>query len=218
MKTLATDIFLERALINLDWVLYILVFSMILVAIGRLLLSNNFESLRKFEQFQEVNDNQRLFGLLFQLLFSILISSILLNYFTQDYDFLLHTPLLKVAFLSSCILLFFGLRSILGKTASFAFGIHHDRSYNDKTFNYFRIYSVSALWVSVLLFYFSGIDQWILATILALVLILIRVIAYAVVLKNQQAKQSKIWYYNILYLCALEILPLLVLCKFVNIW
>lgn len=218
MKILATNLFVERSVADLDWVLYILVTSMALVAIGRVLFNNNFESLNKFEKFQEVNDNQRLFGLLFQFVFALLISALALNYFTEEYDSLLNTPLLKVVFLSSCILLFFGIRSILGKVASFAFGISHDRSFNAKAFNYFRVHSVALLWVGVLLFYFSSLHQLILAATLLFFLLLIRIVAYYTVMNHQEVKQSKIWYYNILYLCALEILPLLVLFKFLNIW
>ena len=54
--------------------------------------------------------------------------------------------------------------------------------------------------------------------VLLLLLITIRAYNYVFIFKNQPDKQSKILYYNILYLCALEILPLLVLFKFLNLW
>lgn len=218
MKNLASIVFLERPIEDLDWVLYVLIFTMILVAVGRVAFYNNFESLKKFDSFQEVNDNQGLFGMMFQVLFAVLVSTILFSYFTPDFDYVLYTPYIKVGVLSALILLFFATRSTLGRIASFAFGISYDQNFNLKTFNFFRAYSVAALWISVLLFYFSTINKLVLLFLLVLFLFFIRAISYLRVLKNKEAEKSKIWYYNILYLCALEILPLLVLFKFLNTW
>lgn len=218
MKNLASIVFLERPIEDLDWVLYVLIFTMILVAVGRVAFYNNFESLKKFDSFQEVNDNQGLFGMMFQVLFAVLVSTILFSYFTPDFDYVLYTPYIKVGVLSALILLFFATRSTLGRIASFAFGISYDQSFNLKAFNFFRAYSVAALWISVLLFYFTAIDKLVLLLLLVLFLFFIRAISYLRVLKNKEAEKSKIWYYNILYLCALEILPLLVLFKFLNTW
>jgi len=218
MKNLASIIFLERPVEDLDWVIYILVLTMVIVAIGRVLFNNNFESLRRFDRFLEVNDNQALFGLLFQIVFAILFSSIIVTFFSGKYDYLLHTPYLKVGVLSILILVFFGVRTLLNRVASFAFGITYDRIYNTKTFNYFRVYLVVALWIAILLFYFTPINRFILLGILLIFMIIIRVVSYMRVMKNQQDKKSKIWYYNILYLCALEILPMLVLFKLLSVW
>lgn len=218
MKNLASIIFLERPVEDLDWVIYLLVLVMVIVSVGRIVFNNNFESMRRFDRFLEVNDNQALFGLLFQIVFAILVSSIVVSFFTDKYDYLLHTPYLKVAVSSLLILVFFGVRTLLNRIASFAFGISYDRSYNSKTFNYFRVYLVTALWIGVLLFYFSSINNIILLIVLLLFMIIIRIISYMRVMKNQQDKKSKIWYYNILYLCALEILPMLVLFKLLSVW
>lgn len=218
MKTLATISFLERPIENLDWVLYILIFSMTFIVIGRVLFNNNFESLNKIERFQEVNDNQSLFGLMFQLLYAILFSTILTGYLTMDYDYIFHLPIYKALAFGGIILIFFFVRSIMGKVASYAFGIAYDKNFNLKIFNYYRAYSVGILWLVVLLFYFSDIKKLILLAILAALLLIIRVMTYKMIFNNQQDKQTKIWYYNILYLCALEALPLLVLLKFLNIW
>lgn len=57
MKTLAASIFVERPTESLDWVIYILVGSLLVIAISRILFANNVESLKKIERFQEVNDN-----------------------------------------------------------------------------------------------------------------------------------------------------------------
>lgn len=218
MSSIATVFFLERPVDNLDWVIYILVSTLLLIVVGRLLFSNNYEALTNIERFQEINDNQALFGLVFQLSFAVLTGTILMDYLVSDYDYIFHTPALKVLAVAVLILIFFSIRSVLGAVAAYAFGISQDRNFNLKTTNYFRVYSVVLLWIAVLLFYFTTIFKPVILAVLMVLLVLIRISMYRYLFKNQPDKQSKIWYYNILYLCALEILPLLVLLKFLNVW
>src|SRR5690625_4137438 len=175
MINLTSIIFLESPVEDYVWVIYILVFIMMIVAIGRVMFNNKIESLRRFDLFLDVYYNQALFEMLFQVVFAILVSSIIVTYFSGKYDYLLHTPYLKVGVLSILILSFFGVRTLLNRVASFAFGITYDRSYNTKTFNYFRVYLVVALWIAILLFYFTPINRIILLGILLIFMIIIRV-------------------------------------------
>lgn len=219
MKTLAASIFLERPYESLDWVIYILVATLMVITICRVLFSNNVESLRRIEKFQEVNDNQGPFAFVCQILFAVLISTLIYNYLTDEYNFIFHTPILKVLAISVIILIVFGLRTLLGMIAAYAMGISFDQNFNLKTSNFYRAYSVGILWIAVLIFYFSGIPYKMPILIgTGVILIVIRAMQYIYKFQNQNEKQSKIWYYNILYLCALEILPLLVLFKFLIMW
>src|SRR5690606_2263755 len=218
MKTFLSVFFLERPVEIFDWVIYILVFTMLMIVIARVLFSYNFEALKRFGRFLEVNENQLLFGFIFQVSFSALVGALLMGYLASGYDYIFYTPLLKTIAVGVLILGFIGLRAALGAVAAYAFGISFDRNFNLKTNNFFRVYTVAALWISVLLFYFSDIWNSVILVVLLLILIIIRAFNYLYVFKNQPDKQSKILYYNILYLCALEILPLLVLFKFLNMW
>lgn len=219
MKTLAASIFLERPVESLDWVIYILIATMFVIIISRVLFSNNFESLSKIEKYQEVNDNQGPFAFICQILFAVLVSTLTMNYLTKEYDFIFHTPVFKVLAVAVIILLVYGIRNLMGIIAAYAMGISFDQNFNLKTSNYYRAYSVGVLWLSVLLFYFSGIPQkMVILVVTGIILVFIRILQYAYKFQNQSEKQSKIWYYNILYLCALEILPLLVMFKFLTMW
>lgn len=218
MKILASAFFLERPIENLDWVIGILVLTLVFIAIGRVLFSNNYEALTNIDRFQEINDNQALFGLVFQISFAVLSGAILIDYVGADYDFVLNTPTIKLVTIAFFILLFFGIRFVLGSTAAYAFGITQDRNFNMKATNYFRVFSVGLLWVAVLLLYFSEILKPIILVATIVGLAIIRFLTYRYLFNNQPDKQTKIWYYNILYLCALEILPLLVLLKYLNVW
>lgn len=218
MKIAVSTFFLERPVDNPDWVIYILVLTLAFIVIGRILFSNNYEALTHIERFQDVNDNQALFGLIFQISFAVLSGVILISYVMPDYDYIFHTPIIKVITIAFLILVFFAARYLLGLIAAYAFGITQDRNFTLKTTNYFRVYSVGVLWFAVLLLYFSEILKPVILIVGVVLLIIIRFLTYRYLIKNQQDKQTKTWYYNILYLCALEILPLLVFLKFLKTW
>lgn len=218
MKIVASVIFLDRPVESLEWVLYILILSMALIVVGRILFNNIFEELFRFEKFQEINDNQGLFGIMLQVVFALLISSLSLGYLLSDYDYIFHTPIIKVLAVTVVLLLFFSLRTLLGRVGAFALGVAYDASYNLKTFNIFRAYAVGVLWMGTLLFYFSNMHKPTLLIILAGLLLFIRVQTYIYLYKTQTDKQTRFWYYIILYLCTLEILPIMVVFKFLNIW
>lgn len=215
---ISTVFYVERPIESTDWVIYLLLITLALIGIGRLLFSGNFESINNLERFLEINDNQRVLSFLLQITLALLLGGILVNYIRLDYDYLLHTPLLKVAMISVVLLLFFGLRSFLGYLARYAFGISMDYNQVLKVSNYYRIYAVGLLWVGVLLYYYSTISPLIILIILGIILLVFRGIQYVYNLKKQPESQRSVLYYNILYLCTLEILPVLVLFKFLTMW
>ncbi|MFV0305293.1 MAG: DUF4271 domain-containing protein [Moheibacter sp.] len=215
---ISTVFYVERPIESTDWVIYLLLITLALIGIGRLLFSGNFESINNLERFLEINDNQRVLSFLLQITLALLLGGILVNYIRLDYDYLLHTPLLKVAMISVVLLLFFGLRSFLGYLARYAFGISMDYNQALKVSNYYRIYAVGLLWVGVLLYYHSTISPLIILIILGIILLVFRGIQYVYNLKKQPESQRSVLYYNILYLCTLEILPVLVLFKFLTMW
>jgi len=217
MKTLISAIFVQRPAENLDWVIYILFFSVLLMALNRILFSNNFKALASIERFVEVNDNQGIFSLSLQLVFAALLGALLVPYIIPDYDFIFYTPVLKVLAVAVIVLLFFVLRSLFGSLGLFAFKIPSDQHLNFRSSSYYRAYSVMVLWIAVTLYYFSGLNRLAIFIVSIIILLIIRMLHIIYKYRNQPEQQTKIWYYNILYLCALEILPLLVLFKFLTV-
>lgn len=218
MKTLASVIFIERPVEDLDWVVFVLVFTLLVIVVGRLLFANNFQALGNLERFVEVNDNQGIFSLSFQIVFAVLGGALLVPYLISDYDFVFYTPTLKMLGMAGIILLFFLFRYLFQFLGIFAFKIPLDQNLSFRSSSYYRVYSVIVLWIAVLLYYFSDWQKLSILLIAAVILLIIRGLQIVYKYRNQQDQQTKIWYYNILYLCALEILPLLVLFKFLNLW
>lgn len=209
---------MERPVENLDWVIGVLMGSMLVLAISKTLFTNNFHALGNLEQFLEVNDNQQIFALLNQFLFAALLGALCVPYLTQDYDYIFDRPIYKVLAISVIMVLFFWGKSLFSAVSAFAFKISYNNPLNLKISSYYRFYSVAILWVSVLLFYFAGLPRFPIFVACIVILIILRALQFVYRMKNQEAELRQNWYYNILYLCALEILPLLVLYKFLTIW
>lgn len=218
MIVLTSAIFIERPAEDLDWVIGVLIGSMLILVVSKTLFVNNFHALGNLERFLEVNDNQQIFALVNQLLFAVLIGAISVPYLTADYDYIFDRPIHKVIAVSIIMIFFFWGKSLFSAVSAFAFKISYNNPLNLKVSSYYRFYSVAVLWVSVLLFYFTGLPRLPVFILCISILLILRAIQFIYRMKNQEGQLSQNWYYNILYLCALEILPLLVLCKFLTIW
>lgn len=218
MIVLTSTAFLERPVENLDWVIGCLVGSMLILVISKTLFSNNFYVIGNLERFLEVNDNQQIFALVNQILFSFLLGTLSIPYFTQDYDYIFATPFSKVLVVSVIMILFIWGKSFFSALSAFAFKIPYNNSLNLKIASFYRLYSVAILWVSVLLLYFSGLPRLPIFLSCISVLVILRAYQFIQRLKIQKEEFRQNWYYNILYLCALEILPLLVMYKILTVW
>lgn len=218
MIVLTSTIFAERAFENLNWVIVVLVVTMLALVISKVLFSNNFDALNSLERFLSINDNQQIFSLISQFLFAVLLGTLCTTYITNDYNYIFYSPIIKAITVAVILIIFFWIKSFFSRISAFAFKVSYNNIANSKIATYFRVYSVGILWTSVLLFYFSDLSRLMVFVVCIAVLIILRGLNFFYRFKNQQEQISKNWYYNILYLCALEILPLLVLYKFLTIW
>lgn len=218
MIVLTTTIFTERPTENLNWVIAILVISLLVLVISKVLFSNHFYAIGNLERFVDVNDNQQIFSLINQFIFAILLGSLCVPYLTQDYDYIFYLPITKALIVALALVLFFWLKFFFASLGAYAFKVAHNNTFNFRVSSYYRFYSVMVLWLTVLLFYFSDLPKLPIFLVCIAVLIVIRALQFVYRTRNQQEQISTNWYYNILYLCALEILPLLVLYKFLTIW
>src|SRR5690606_35653361 len=207
MIVLTSMIFAERSAENLNWVIGVLMITMLVLVISKVLFTNNFYAIGNLERFLEVNDNQQIFSLVNQFLFAILLGSLFVPYLTEDYDYIFYQPLVKAVITGVILLLFFWLKSFFAALGAYAFKLSQNNTVNFRVSSYYRFYSVAVLWLAVLLFYFSDLPRLLIFAVCLASLVILRILNFTYKLKNQQEQISKNWYYNILYLCALEILP-----------
>lgn len=218
MIVLTSMIFAERSYENLNWVIIMLMATLLVLVISRILFSNHFYAVGSLEKFVEVNDNQQIFSLINQILFAILLGSLFVPYLIEDYDLIFFKPIVKAIAIAVILLLFFWTKSLFAVLGTYAFKLSYKNTLNFRVASFYRFYSVGVLWLAVLLFYFTELPRLIVFGACLIILVLFRVLNFTFQIKNQQEQISKNWYYNILYLCALEILPLLVLYKFLTVW
>ncbi len=218
MIVLTSPVFIDRSIDNLDWVIGILVGTMLIMALSKALFSNNFYALNSLERFLDVNDNQQIFSLINQFLFVILLGTLCVPYLVDDYDYVFYLPVLKALAIAVILILFFWIKSVFATLTAFAFKVSYNNTFNSRVSSYYRFYSIIVLWLSVLLLYFSDLPRFPVFIVCITILVILRALQFIYRAKNQQEQLAKNWYYNILYLCALEILPLLVLYKFLTVW
>lgn len=218
MIVLTSIIFVDRSVENLNWVIIMLMAALLVLVVSRILFTNHFYAIGSLEKFVEVNDNQQIFSLINQVLFAVLLGSLFVPYLIEDYDLIFFKPITKAAAIAVILLLFFWIKSLFVVLGSYAFKLSYNNTHNFRVASFYRFYSVGVLWLAVLLFYFTDFSRLIIFGICLLILVLFRILNFTYQIKNQQEQISKNWYYNILYLCALEILPLLVLYKFLTVW
>lgn len=218
MILFASNVFLYRPVGELDWVIYLLGCVMLLLVVSKLLFTNNYSAFGNLERFIEINDNQGLFALVFQVMFALLLGALLLPNLTSDYDYIFHTPVIKTVTFAVLILLYFLLKKIITNIGVYAFRIEVDSLKNSKITSYFKVYEVGLLFISVPVYYFSSLPKTVVLIAFAIIFLIINALKLSKMFADRMNKETKIWYYNILYLCALEILPLLVLFKFLTKW
>lgn len=218
MILFASSVFFYRTAGELDWVIYLLGCVMLMLVVTKLLFTNNYSAFGNLERFVEINDNQGLFALVFQVMFALLLGALLLPSLTTDYDYIFHTPMLKTVAFAVLILLYFLLKKIITNIGVYAFKIQVDRQKNSKITSYFKIYEVGLLFVSVPVYYFSSLPETTVLVAFTIIFLIINALKLRETFAGSTGKETKIWYYNILYLCALEILPLFVLFKFLTKW
>ena len=218
MIVLTSNLFIERNVESLNWVIGVLVFVLLLSVISRVLFTSNYFALKNVEIFTEVNDNQLLFSITNQIMFALLIGTLAAPYLTQDFDFVFLHPISKAIMVGVLMILFFWVKYFFTVLGNFAFKSNQDLTTLIRVSSFYRSYSVVVMWIAVVLFYFTSIPKIPILVLCLLSLILLRAFQLRYRFKLQPDQNSRDWYYNILYLCALEILPLLVLGKFLTIW
>lgn len=218
MIVLTSTFFIDRPLENLNWVIGILMAVLLTLVISRLVFTSNYYGLKDMDTFVNVNDNQFLFSFINQVLYGVLVGALVVPYLTEDFDFLFPKPIHKAMGVGALVLLFFWVKYLFTLLGDFAFKANQDISLMSRVSSYYRSYSVGVLWLAVMLFYFTSLPKIPILICTLLILLVLRGLQLRLRIKIQPEQNSGNWYYNILYLCALEILPLLVLYKFLSIW
>ena len=200
-----------------DIVLIILTVSLLLVCAAKYLFAKNFKTLNnKTEYMSFTDDNTTLFSFIVNGVTVLLISILLVSYFNISYN---HFDNFRFSYLSrvgitfsiiSIIMLF---RLLIEVTFYRVFYESSSVSYFMKSSSFVNAKNVLLLLVICFLFFYTTLNKEYLLIVGFILLFMNRIWEIYHIYTKQISNNKSIWYYNILYLCTLEILPIMVLAK-----
>lgn len=202
-----------------DMVLYVVVACMLILCASKYLFAKNVNTLmNKSEYLSFTDDNTTLFSFIINVMMVALASLMLVSYFNVTFfDFQL-TYLAKVGVtfgLISGVMLF---KLMIEMAYYKAFYNAGSMSYFMKSSSYVNARNILILLLSVLFFYYTDLKEEYIMIFWFILLVINRIWEIVFRYTMQNVNNKSIWYYNILYLCTLEILPILVLAKLLMIW
>lgn len=201
-----------------DYVLIILIVCLLLVCASKYLFAKNFKTLgNKTEYLSFTDDNTTIFSFVINILMVVLISTMIVAHFDVSiFNFRLSTPLQILAcfVIISIVML---IKLIIEMAYFRVFYQDSSLSFFMKSSSYVNARNIIILIISSFLYFYSDLDKNIIIFSWFILLCINRIWEIFFRYSNQITTNKSIWYYNILYLCTLEILPILVLAKLIII-
>lgn len=199
---------------NNDIVLGVFIFCLLMVCLTKYLFAKNFKTLKnKTEYLSFTDDNTTVFSFIVNILMVVLISILLVSHFDvqiSTFNYSLPIQLIACFIAISAIMLL----KLLIEMAYFKVFYHESSiSFFMKSSSYVNARNVVILIICGFLYFYSELDADILMIVWFSLLCLNRIWEIYFRYSTQISNNKSIWYYNILYLCTLEILPIMVLSK-----
>lgn len=202
-----------------DTVLYVVVTCLLVLCASKYLFAKNVNTLNnKTEYLSFTDDNTTLFSFIINILMVALASLMLVSYFNVTFfDFEL-TYIAKVGITAGVISVVMLAKLLIEMAYYKAFYHTGTMNYFMKSSSYVNARNIIVLLLSVLLFFYTDLRKEYIMLFWFILLAINRIWEIIFRYTNQKVNNKSIWYYNILYLCTLEILPILVLAKLLMIW
>lgn len=204
-----------------DTVLIVVVVCLLFVCASKYLFAKNFKTLNnKTEYMSFTDDNTTLFSFIVNGITVLLLSLLMVSYYNISYNYFGN---FKFYYLSS-VAITFGIISVImlfklliEVTFYRVFYESSSVSFFMKSSSFVNAKNVLLLLIICFLFFYTSITKEYLMTIGFILLFINRLIEVYYIYSKQINNNKSIWYYNILYLCTLEILPIMVLAKLLTI-
>lgn len=212
-----------RLVQNADWITIVIILSLVLIVISKQLFQNRFLNFiilpfnNKYVALYSKKDKMlhgfHIFITVFQLLNTSLYIYISYHVFFKNPD---ASGILIYLLILGLVLLFFISKMILQFANGFVF--NNVKTITDliyKKHTYFNYSSMIMLLANVVLTYIL-VDSKLVVFSSLFIIILINCIGLLTILKNHQKLISSYFFYFILYLCALEIAPLIFIVSYLK--
>ncbi|MBV7440207.1 DUF4271 domain-containing protein [Weeksellaceae bacterium TAE3-ERU29] len=198
-----------------DWIFILLITICGLILFTRWAFEKYYSDLSSFERFNEKKDNLLLFNGIYMVLFSTILSLLLLPYANKFIDLEKYTDISQITILSSIMLGFIIFKLIINTLIFIS--INRRDSLRDFIISksYFKVWATLGLLIFSFFYFFSGINHEYLKIIALGFMGAIMIGDYYFYYKNSSKEYKFSIYYIILYLCTLEILPFMIVSKII---
>ena len=197
-----------------DIVLIILIVCLLIVCATKYLFAKNFKTLKnKTEYLSFTDDNTTIFSFIINILMIVLVSTLIVTHFDvriASYNLSLPLRIFACFVIISAIMM---LKLFIEMAYFKVFYKESSISFFMKSSSYVNARNVIILLTSGFLYFYSDLPAEYIMFFWFGVLCINRIWEIYFRYSNQITNNKSIWYYNILYLCTLEILPIMVLAK-----
>ena len=196
-----------------SWVFILLLSMIVILGISRILFQRNYASKRTLTVFQENQENFFLFAMMTHLLLIGLIGLLLFPFINISSEVSTAHPIVSLLVI---IFLWFIFRFLVNTLLMYLVGIGDYFREFINTQVYFRFFAVFVLILAVLFMYYSSIQPTLILYISLIFLGFMLILEYIFQIRKIGSQWMYSSYYFILYLCMLEILPILYVVKHWN--
>ena len=192
-----------------SWIFIILISTLLLTTAARLLFSKQYNTLGSLTHFVEQQESITVLSVFTNIIFSVLAGLLLYPFVQLPFLDSAWSSFLNAAMIIGLVLLYFTLRYLFNLILIFTMGLDEEMSNIIKVKTYFRTFAIFLLILLNFLLYYSEINNFILFLIGIAVIALMLILEYIFQFSNKANRRIYYSYYFILYLCILEILPVL---------
>ena len=197
-----------------DYILGILVGCLLIICISKYLFTKNFNTLKnKTEYLSFTDDNTMVFSFIINIVMVLLASTMLVVHFNIESEHFSMLLPLRIGLCFVVISMIMLIKLVIEMAYFKVFYQNSSIAFFLKSSSYVHARSVLILLICSFLYFYSDIEGNIIMLIWFILLCTNRIWELYFRYSVQITTNKSIWYYNILYLCTLEILPIMVLAK-----
>lgn len=198
-----------RSATDNTWVFITLLTILILLGISRFIFQKNYFTLSSLNEFIDNQENFLPFAFFTNFLLGILSGMLIYPMVDLPYNLGNWTVLVHVCILISGVILYLLLKFLINGFLAYLVGMGEGFKKIMKVKVFFRFFAIIGLLICNFMLYYSDFEEVVVFFVAVFILCITLVLEYVFQLTKSDITRVYGSYYFILYLCALEILPVL---------
>lgn len=205
---------LLRNATDYSWVFSILLSVMIVLMAARLVFHKNFQMLGNLTLFTENPENTKSLAILSNVLLAVMVGLTVFKFIEFPFESSQNSGFSDAVLVTGIIAVYILTRLLVNILLIYLLGIQEELNHILKVKIYFRLFTVFLLVILNLFLYYSEFDPLTIFYISAAIIVIMVTLEYYFQLRKRYRATVYGSYYFILYLCILEILPVLLVFQY----